>query len=389
MQQSRLKDLFERYINSTCTDEEKHQLFEYINNEENAGKVKSILEALLDNEPVNNTLNKERQSIILNKIFDAERIRVTHIKEKSLHWVKIAAAAILLFSATLFLMNRKTREVNHLANNFKQVVHPGGNKAILTLSNGRQVNLNDQKNGIISRQGNAKVIKLADGQLNYDAMDASASAMVYNTVSTPRGGKYDLILADGTRVWLNAASSITYPVVFNGHERTVRITGEAYFEVAHNKNKPFKVTVEGQTVEVLGTHFDINAYTDETELKTTLLEGKVRVSKGSDIAFLSPGKQSVIQKYQTGITVKDADTEEAIAWKNGLTSFKDADIKAIMRQVSRWYDIDIEYKGEILQPRLFTGEISRNAELSEVLKVLELSNIHFTVNDKKIIVTPN
>jgi ferric-dicitrate binding protein FerR (iron transport regulator) len=389
MQKSRLIYLFERYTNSTCTDGEKRELFEYISKDENAEHVKSTLGASLDDQPVSSTLTAEQKSNILGNIFAGENVPTDYKKERTLRWIKVASIVIFLFSATLFLMSRQTRSVNHLAGNVNQTVHPGGNRATLTLSNGQRVNLNDQKNGIISRQGNAKVIKLADGQLNYYAGDTQSSPIVYNTVSTPRGGKYDLILADGTRVWLNAASSITYPVVFSGTDRTVRITGEAYFEVAHDKTKPFRVTVEGQTVEVLGTHFNINGYTDEAELKTTLLEGKVKVAKGAELAFLRPGQQAVIQKNQAAIVIKDADTEEAIAWKNGLTSFKDAGIKAIMRQVSRWYDIDVEYKGEVAGQRLFTGEIPRNAELSEVLKVLELSNIHFTANNKKIIVDPN
>jgi ferric-dicitrate binding protein FerR (iron transport regulator) len=390
MDKNRLIQLFDHYINASATEEETLELFAYINKPENAQQVTELLETAFRNESGNIALPSDRQKMILDKILEKERPSAGGSRVLRLRWIKMAAAVLIFLTASLLFINRHANKKPAFANRQRGFnnIHPGGNKATLTLGNGEQISLNDQKNGTISRQGGSEVIKLANGQLAYNAKSNSTTNVVYNTMSTPRGGKYDLILADGTKVWLNAASSITYPTAFNESNRTVSITGEAYFEVAHDKSKPFRVTVQGQTVEVLGTHFNINAYTDEDAVRTTLLEGKVKITKGPEAAILAPGQQSIIRAKQVAITVENADTDDAVAWKNGLTSFKNANIREIMRQVSRWYSVDVGYKGEVSDQRTFTGEIPRNAELSDVLKVLELSKVHFEFSGNKLTVSP-
>jgi ferric-dicitrate binding protein FerR (iron transport regulator) len=265
-------------------------------------------------------------------------------------------------------------------------VAPGGNKAILTLANGSKIILSNAKNGALTQQGNTKVVKLDDGKLAYQPDKTNAPiAVEYNTVSTPRGGQYQLTLSDGSKVWLNAESAITFPTSFTGKERKVSIKGEAYFEVAHDASKPFQVTVNGMEVQVLGTHFNINAYNDEGEMKTTLLEGAVKVSKVSVSKLIIPGEQAVVSLTEPIIVVQQADVDEAVAWKNGLFHFDNADLQQVMRQLSRWYDVDVVYIGTIPK-REFAGEMQRDLRLSQVLELLEKNEVNFKIQGKKIMV---
>lgn len=272
---------------------------------------------------------------------------------------------------------------------------PGTNKAILTLADGKQIVLDEAKNGNLADQGNTKVIKL-NGQIAYNEFamavpNGKNAAVAYNTVTTPRGGQYQLILADGSRVWLNAESSLRFPTSFQGKERRVELAGEGYFEIAKDATKPFIVKInttseEKDEVEVLGTHFNIMAYNDEGIVKTTLLEGSVKINRNNKIAMLKPGQQAKLQNQSIKV-VEDVDTDEAIAWKNGYFQFTSANLQQVMRQIARWYDVDISYEGKIPE-RKFGGKISRDNNASEVLKVLELSKVKFRIENRKIIVTP-
>lgn len=265
-------------------------------------------------------------------------------------------------------------------------IRPGGNKAILTLHDGSKIVLNDAREGTLAQQGNTKIVKLANGQLAYNQTNTLPAKVLYNTMTTPRGGQYKLILPDGTQVWLNSASSITYPTAFVGNERNVSISGEAYFEVAKDKSKPFHVKSGNQTVDVLGTHFNIMAYADEDAIKTTLLEGSVRVVENNITSMLKPGQQAIVDK-QGGIKITAASIDEALAWKNGYFKFNRVDIRFIMRQVARWYDVDIVYQGRFPKDE-FVGKIGRGENISQVLRILELDDVHFKIEDKKIIVLP-
>jgi len=315
--------------------------------------------------------------------------------KKSFSYYRVAAAASIILGLTIgaySLLHKKPAP--QIAQNQTHEILPGGNKAILTLANGNQISLTDAKNGKLAVQGNTAISKTSAGQVVYQAAPSGTgnpqSEIAYNTVSTPRGGQYHLTLADGTNVWLNAASSIKYPIAFTGNDRQVEITGEAYFEVVHNAAQPFKVAVNGQTVEDIGTHFNINAYSDEPAIKTTLLEGAVKVSTAKQNGVtLVPGQQAqvIAGKFPSKINVVVVDADETVAWKNGLTSFDNADIYELMRQVGRWYDVKVLYEGDIPQKH-FTGAVSRSAKLSDLLKILELSDIHFKVEGKTITVMP-
>lgn len=273
-----------------------------------------------------------------------------------------------------------------------QQLKPGGNRAVLTLANNTQVILDSAANGLISTQGAIKVEKLHNGQLVYTINGRQVAAndeAFYNTITTPRGGQYQVTLADGTGVWLNAQSSIRFPVLFTGNERQVEITGEAYFEVAKDASRPFKVKAAASAIEVLGTHFNVNAYDDEAYIKTTLVEGKVKVTSAtnSQPEFLLPGQQSAIGKNGQITVNLHADTEEALAWKNGRFQFKSADLKSILRQLQRWYDADVEYRGDVAALR-FTGQLPRTENVSGLFEKIELTGaVHFKVEGRKIIVS--
>lgn len=314
-------------------------------------------------------------------------------------WPRIVAAACIaiLFGAGLFYFSKSetimTRESIQVVEKPKEIA-PGGNRGILTLSNGKQIILSDiSSKDIIAKEDQDEVtIKMdANGVITYiinsNSSTAQEGADSFNTLSTPTGGQYNIVLADGTKVFLNAVSSIKYPTQFNGDKRIVELEGEAYFEVAKNKSKPFLVKSANQTIEVLGTHFNVHAYNNESVVKTTLLEGSVAVSSKNQKAILKPGQQSNIADNAVRIAIKEVDTEAAIAWKNGRFKFDNADLKSVMKQLERWYGIKVEYRGDVSDVR-FNGGTFRNKNLSEVLKVLELSNIKFKVEGKTIIVYP-
>ncbi|WP_179412392.1 FecR family protein [Mucilaginibacter sp. E4BP6] len=306
---------------------------------------------------------------------------------------QIAAAAILFIvlgaGVTFYLVKSDFFRSSNYA---KNIIPPGGNKAVLTLANGAQIILSSVKNGVLTLQNGTVIKKTANGQLVYDASAASGSVVTYNTISTPRGGQYMVILPDSTKVYLNAASSLHFPTAFAGKNRMVTLTGEAYFEVAHNKNKPFMVTSAGQTVEVLGTHFDVNAYADEGAIKTTLLEGSVKVTASGKTAFLIPGQQSQVVQSSNSDTrinvLEHANLDEAVAWKNGYFQFENANLQTIMRQFSRWYDVKVIYEDQT-DGRLFSGQIHRNLNAAQALELLNYANVHFSIDGKTITVSNN
>ena len=277
-------------------------------------------------------------------------------------------------------------------------IAPGGNKAMLTLADGSTIMLDSATNGALAIQGGTQVLKM-DGSLTYNTVPASpltGEEVQYNTIRTPRGGQYQLILQDGSKVWLNAASSLRYPVSFSGKERRVEVEGEAYFEIENNKNAPFFVEANGTEVRVLGTAFNINAYADEGAVTATLLQGSILVmphaGKKENSALLKPGEQAFIDQaggssMNKRITIKTPDTDEVVAWKNGLFQFNEANLEVIMRQLARWYDVDVSFKGE-MPKATFRGKIPRNVNISQVLKILEFSDVHFNIEGNRIIVMP-
>jgi len=269
---------------------------------------------------------------------------------------------------------------------------PGGNRAVLTLSNGQQINLDNSGNGVVASQGNMNVTKLGDGQLAYNkASGASAAAALFNTLSTPRAGQFTLTLPDGSKVWLNNASSIRYPVAFTGASREVELNGEAYFEIAKDASHPFRVAVHKadrtSTIEVLGTSFNIMAYDDEGAERTTLVEGSVRFVSGNASALLKPEEQSVLDEKGSLKTLDHVNIAEITAWKNGFFHFDHASLETTMRQLARWYDVDVKYEGNIPDQQ-FMGKIQRNLPLSAVLKGLENEHVHFQLDGRQLVVKP-
>ncbi len=387
--------LIEKYHAGTATREEKLLLNEWYQSFDDS-KAELII-----------TENETAQQLpdrIRNRLLQTIRHQGAAASQPRRKWILPAAAVIIILLSAgayfMFLSRSHKKETVKTKTELKQDIAPGGNKAVLVLADGSAIVLDSASNGIISHHGDIKVQKLDNGLLAYTINGkrvTEGDKAFYNTISTPRGGQYQITLSDGTKVWLNAASSIRFPVFFSGIERKVEITGEAYFEVSKNKAMPFKVKAAASEIEVLGTHFNINAYGDEAAIKTTLLEGLVKVSvpvqTGSQSSkFIKPGQQAVINNSSAGSGGKinilnNADTEEAVAWINGRFQFKSADLQSILRQISRWYDVDIEYKGNINLH--FTGQLPRSINVSKVLEKLVLTGeVHFKIDGKKIIVSP-
>ncbi|WP_428331623.1 FecR family protein [Mucilaginibacter sp.] len=303
-------------------------------------------------------------------------------------WPRIAAAAsiILALSAgTYFILHKNPAGQQMTSNQIKNDILPGSNKAILTLSNGQRISLTDAKNGTIAKQAGKNIQKTANGLIVYDNTHSNHTAeeTSYNTIETPRGGEYQVVLPDGTKVWLNAASSLKYPVSFEGTtERKVTLTGEGYFEVAKDKAHPFIVSSAKQDVKVLGTHFDINSYSDEPGTKTTLLEGSIQLNNST---ILMPGEQADL-KPDGNIAVNEVNTSKFIAWKNGKFVFDDENIQSVMRKLSRWYNVDVVYDGNV-SDSTFTGSISRFDNISKILdKITYTQAIHFKIEGRRITV---
>lgn len=310
------------------------------------------------------------------------------IKPKSYPlWKKwsIAAAAVLLIAAGGLFISQNTSEVVEIVN--AKDISPGGNNAILILANGQKVDLTGVANGGVVSQSGIKVVKKVDGQIVYEIsdVDGKAASDQYNTIETPIGGQYQVNLSDGTKVWLNSGSSLRYPVKFVGDYRNVELKGEGYFEVATNKAMPFKVKNARQTVEVLGTHFNIAAYTDEPVVKTTLLEGVVKVSAGKANALLKPGQQSKLDGSKINV-IDHVDLEDVVAWKNGYFKFNES-LENIMSKISRWYGVEVVYQTMPDPGLTYSGKISRSRNISAVLKIIGFnSDVRFKIDGKKVYV---
>ena len=302
-----------------------------------------------------------------------------------------AVAAILLLliggGTVLFLVRQKAGPAVAVAiAPAAKVIVPGCNKAILTLANGQQVVLNNAQNGVIGQQGGTRVVKLDSGKLAYNSGaggENSANTVLYNTITTPRGGQYQVTLPDETKVWLNAESSLRFPTAFTGKDREVQLSGEAYFEVRADKNKPFLVKSGSAETRVLGTHFNIMAYGDEGPVRTTLLEGVVSMGQEEQSALLQPGEQGQFDPNKGIIATRVVNTTAVVAWKDGYYYFDRTPVQSVMRQIARWYDVEIVYEGAVPKDEI-VGKIPRTAYVSEVLHVMELIGIRFKIDGRKI-----
>jgi transmembrane sensor len=300
-----------------------------------------------------------------------------------------AAAIAILFCAAAYLLmqNKESNVLAKQSSSFSSDVMPGEYGAVLQLGNGKKILLDSAKNGQLTTEGNVQIIK-KNGSVTYISA-GNKDIVQSNIISTPIGRQYQLILDDGTKVWLNAGSSLAYPSRFSGKVREVKMTGEVYFEVAKNVSMPFIVKVNDATIDVLGTQFNINAYADEPLVKTTLAEGSIRINYAKDHELLKPGQQAVIKNGQSGLNIKTANVSRVLSWKNGVFSFDHADIYSIMRQLARWYNVEVEYKGSFDSTDEFGGKILRNVNLSKVLELLqETKSVRFIIDGKKVTVMP-
>lgn len=392
--------LFKKLLNNSCSPEEASYIVELLSEADGSVYDDLILSQLagkVNDDEISAQLRynlDQRLQVILADLMPVNETPRFPAKVKlqlaGLSKYLTAAVLIITLSVTFIIFKKSAshqaadqeRVIQHLT----ATLHPGSKKAILTLNNGQQVVLTGAANGQLANEHNMVISKTADGKVVYKgAVSNDGGNLAYNTMTTPMGGTYSLVLADGSKVMLDAGSSIRYPVTFAGNERTVEIKGQAYFEVIHDKSRPFRVISNGQTVEVLGTHFNINAYAEEKAITTTLLEGKVKISKDGKTALLAPGQQSVVEANHN-ITISNAEVERAVAWKNDLFSFHHADLETVMRQFSRWYNVKVVYEGTVPKVAI-TGEVLRNANAEQILKILSNLGIHFNMDGQKIIIT--
>lgn len=367
--------LLKKYEEGHCTPEEEALIESWYNERARKNSMNPIQEDLSDVKEL--IWNGIQQDIMPPKRNSRAFIR----------YVTAAAIFIIAGTATYFYVDQTKISVQNQTNLVTDIA-PGGNKAYLLLSDGKRISLTGAENGTLAVHSGVTVTKTADGQLVYTISGGNEQDDgTYNSIETPNGGHYQVRLPDGTIVWLNAASVLKYPVSFaNNKERRVELQGEAYFEVAKDPKKPFLVSSKGQQVEVLGTHFNINSYANETAMKTTLLEGAVKISEGKQMKILKPGEQAIVANHN--LRVKMANLEEVMAWKNGYFNFQDAELENVMRQISRWYDVEVEYQG-IASSERFNGAISKFKNISQVLKMLASTGVvHFKVEGRRVIVTP-
>lgn len=386
-QNEELLKLLTRISEGVATDDEIRQYNKWCNDfQEQSSDVPAI-----------DIINKAE---ILTEIQKRIKTHETRRGNQKWLWLKLGAAAVVLFFLVLLGVKYTTHPSDklQLVQAAPSIIRPGGDKAVLTLSNGQTIILDSEQNGLLATQGGAKILKSAEGSLVYKKGigaqgkgDLAGSQISYNTLAVPRGGKFHLTLPDGTGVWLNASSSIKYPTSFTGQERKVAVTGEVYMEVAKDAKHPFIVKTRKSEIRVLGTHFNIMAYANEPAVTTTLLEGSIELSvpgSRSNAIIIKPGQQAVVKNEADQIDVHTVNTEEVTAWMQDLISLEGCSVESLMNQLSRWYDVDIAYAGKIPAQSL-GGVISRKAVLSNVLAALAAAGVHTRVEGRKIIVLPN
>jgi len=404
MNEAKLKRLLHDYFNDTISHADCMELLGYLKNAD-AGKIEAyISEDLLKLDEGPELMPSQARNIwkqiTSDARYTASAVHITDNQSPTIKlyrrtWFQVAATLLVFLAVGLIFFNRQFSRpfagkhyVKHINTN---IILPGSTKATLTTANGEILVLEQAANGLIAKSGNIKVFKTHKGQVIYNLKDQKQLSPVqqvsYNTLTTPKGGEYQVVLADGTKIWLNAASSITYPTAFNNKERRVKLSGEAYFEVTKDAHKPFYVNTENGQIRVLGTHFNISAYPDDEITSTTLLEGAVLVTKNQSSSLLKPGQQANISYQSDYIKVTEAKIDEVMAWKNGYFIFDEDNIASIMKKVARWYDVDVQYSGPVDYQK-FGGTFHRSKSIAELLQYLEkIGNIHFLITGRRITVT--
>jgi len=380
--EQRYQELAAKWLDKTITSEEEQEFANWYNSGQD--KPLNIPESFVKDQ-------ETHRNRIFTKIKAAAGIEEPRSRIIPLYWRSVAAAVAILFVAIggyiYFHQPQKTLLVARIKNGrYKNDVAPAKNKVILTLANGKQIVLDSTKNGVLANQG-ITAIKKTNGQLVYAVANSGTASsgpeIMYNNITVPKGARLSLILPDGSKVWLNAQSSLRFPAAFSGPERKVELQGEAYFEVAVNKAKPFKVQVGAAVIQDLGTHFNVMGYGNESAVKATLLEGSVKVTSNNDVRTLVPGEQAIISGTKKINVINDVDPGGVVAWKNNEFQFDNDDLQSVMRQLERWYEVDVDYQR--IPKTHFSGEISRNVNLSAVLNMLELTGkIKFEIDGKTL-----
>lgn len=403
MEKELLLFLLQKHMNGRLEESERAELAAFLSRRQNKENATATLEEMLmqHNKPLAD-LDKRFDSLIAG-ILKADSIPDNVETESAIEspvssqpgigkkgWWTIAAFVVVAAATIYFFYYRGSFSAGSEAD-IKSVsndIAPGGNKAVLTIADGSNIALDSSDTGELTQQGNARVTKVSSGEIRYTASTEIAEASMFNTITTPRGGQYQVILADGSKVKLNSSSSITFPVSFTGATRSVTLTGEAFFEIADNQKMPFKVKAYDMEVEARGTRFNINTYLDEPVMKTTLLNGSLKLSKSSSNHVLQPSQQGLFDREGNFSLERNLDADEMTAWKNGMFQFNNSDVQTIMRQLARWYDVDIVYEPGFPQSQPVYGEIKRDVPLSEVLKLLEKSDVRCRIEGRKLIVMP-
>lgn len=398
-----LRSLFEKWYAGTASATEVEVLHSLLNDKENLEAIRGysrekwdeMLARDIDWSAVPATMVDDILARSGNKEEESTVTPVHRVQLLKTAWLRYAAIALLMVGAGVYfwLAGKKEEELAHKPAVSATHIQAGGNRAILTLADGSTIILDSAADGTLAAQGNTKIIKLNEGALAYNSGALPPDGKVpYNTISTPKGGQYQIVLPDGSRVWLNAASSIRFPVSFAGNERQVEVDGEVYFEVKKDAVRPFSVTANQSRIDVLGTSFNVNAYSNEDTLRTTLVEGSVRVNAGSRSGILSPGEQAQVNaagKKPDMQIISNVDIDKVLAWKNGYFNFENASLEMAMKQLERWYNIEVVYEKDI-PPVYFVGKLSMKWDLDKLLKILEESSgVHFKIEDgRKLKVMP-
>ncbi|MGK6350564.1 FecR family protein [Parapedobacter sp. DT-150] len=394
---NRLQQLLAQYFDNTVTRKDCEELLRYLDEEAPASVSTAIDEALETGNTLMVRFNRERQDQLYRELMDTvnrhqadDQPQIASRKSDLTAWFRIAAILIAAISIGLFLYFNPSNPDSPptIAKQADDILLPDHNQAILTLDDGRTIVVSDSIVGILAQESGVNITKAEDGSILYQAAQADVAngATKYHTFSTPKGHTYRLLLPDGTKVWLNSSSSIQYPVVFARRERAVSLKGEAYFEVAHDALKPFKVNAQGSAIEVLGTHFNVSAFEDEAHVTTTLLEGVVNVSKNDQRITLKPGEQAIADEKTGNIRQAQADIRSVMAWKNGYFRFDNESIEDIIGKISRWYDIEaVAYQGQFNDR--FTGTFQRSKNVSQLFSHLEkLAPIHFEIKERRVVI---
>lgn len=393
MKEQRLEELFTKYLNERLTDTEEKELFQlWLNPSLENSRVK-IMENLYDGLPADKDMSGADAEMIFQQIIQSqssESPRLMFGKRRNIWgWLTVAASILVVVGLVSYLFSsRKEIPIQQTAKADQATdrVAPETNRAMIKLGNGETIYLDSAANGSLTVQGSIKVVKLEDGKIAYEETGSPSEEKIsYNTLFNPRGSRViDITLSDGSRVWLNSGSSVTYPIVFAGNERQVSVDGEAYFEIAHDASKPFFVRKGNTEVKVLGTNFNVNAYNDEADIRVTLLQGSVQVTNSQSAAVIKPGDQAIVKLDKIAVA-GNVDLEQVMSWKEGYFRMKGTDLAFLMRQIARWYDIEVVYKSKVPEAR-FGGIISREVSLLDVLMALEQYGIDARMENGKIVV---